>query len=74
MQTRINKREFKQMVVDQNSYAPNNINFFFLYSFLVINLLCYCVRKARETNVYSGLMCKTAWERDREKKVASSKS
>lgn len=40
MQTRINKQEFKQMVVDQNSYAPNNINFFI---YILFSLLIYCV-------------------------------
>lgn len=40
MQTRINKQGFKQMVIDQNSYAPNNINFFI---YILFSLLIYCV-------------------------------
>lgn len=40
MQARINMQEFKQMVVDQNSYAPNSINFFI---YVLFSLLIYCV-------------------------------
>lgn len=46
MRTRINMQEFKQMVVDQDSYAPNNINFFIcvLFSLLIYRVIAYVKR------------------------------